>query len=399
MILFVRVMRILLGGLIMVNRIILNETSYFGPGAIKQIPAEISGRGCKKVMLVTDKDLIKFKVATKVIDLLKSAGVDFDIYDNIKANPTIENVQTGVEFCKKCGADIIVAVGGGSAIDTSKAIAIIMTNPEFADVRSLEGVAPTKNKCLPIIAVSTTSGTAAEVTINYVITDVEKNRKFVCVDPKDIPVVAIVDSEMCASMPPKLCAATGMDALVHAIEGYITKAAWELTDMVHLKAIEIISANLRRSVKGDPVGREKMALGQYVAGMGFSNVGLGIDHSMAHPLSAVYDIPHGTACAILLAPVLKFNAPATGERYREIARAMGVSDVDKMSQEEYRAAAIDAVAKLSADVGIPTKLSELGVKEEDIDFLAESALADACTPGNPREVTKEQIAEIYRSIF
>ncbi len=383
----------------MANRIILNETSYFGPGAIKEIPAEIKGRGCKKVMLVTDKDLIKFKVATKVIDLLTAAGVDFEIYDNIKANPTIENVQTGVEFCKKCGADIIVAVGGGSAIDTSKAIAIIMTNPEFADVRSLEGVAATKNKCLPIIAVSTTSGTAAEVTINYVITDVEKNRKFVCVDPKDIPVVAIVDSEMCASMPPKLCAATGMDALVHAIEGYITKAAWELTDMVHLKAIEIISANLRKSVKGDPQGREKMALGQYVAGMGFSNVGLGIDHSMAHPLSAVYDIPHGTACAILLAPVLKFNAPATGERYREIARAMGVANVDAMSQEEYRAAAIDAVAKLSADVGIPTKLSELGVKAEDIDFLAESALADACTPGNPRDVTKEQIAEIYRSIF
>ena len=263
-------------------------------------------------MLVTDKNLLKFKVATKVTELLAAEGIDFAIYDNIKANPTIENVQTGVEFCKKCGADIIVAVGGGSAIDTSKAIAIIMTNPEFADVRSLEGVAPTKNKCLPIIAVSTTSGTAAEVTINYVITDVEKNRKFVCVDPKDIPVVAVVDSEMSASMPPKLCAATGMDALVHAIEGYITKAAWELTDMVHLKAIEIISKNLRRSVKGDPAGREAMALGQYIAGMGFSNVGLGIDHSMAHPLSAVYDIPHGTACAILLAPVLKFNAPATG---------------------------------------------------------------------------------------
>lgn len=383
----------------MVNRIILNETSYFGPGAIKEIPAEIKSRACKKVMLVTDKDLIKFKVATKVTELLAAAGVDFEIYDNIKANPTIENVQTGVAFCKKCGADIIVAVGGGSAIDTSKAIAIIMTNPEFADVRSLEGVAPTKNKCLPIIAVSTTSGTAAEVTINYVITDVEKNRKFVCVDPKDIPVVAVVDSEMCASMPPKLCAATGMDALVHAIEGYITKAAWELTDMVHLKAIEIISKNLRKSVKGDPAGREAMALGQYIAGMGFSNVGLGIDHSMAHPLSAVYDIPHGTACAILLAPVLKFNAPATGERYREIARAMGVAGVDEMSQEEYRAAAIDAVAKLSADVGIPTKLSELGVKAEDIDFLAASALADACTPGNPRDVTKEQIAEIYRSIF
>ena len=383
----------------MVNRIILNETSYFGPGAIKEIPVEIKNRACKKVMLVTDKDLIKFKVATKVTELLTASGVDFEIYDNIKANPTIENVQTGVEFCKKCGADIIVAVGGGSAIDTSKAIAIIMTNPEFADVRSLEGVAPTKNKCLPIIAVSTTSGTAAEVTINYVITDVEKNRKFVCVDPKDIPVVAVVDSEMCASMPPQLCAATGMDALVHAIEGYITKAAWELTDMVHLKAIEIISKNLRKSVKGDPEGREKMALGQYIAGMGFSNVGLGIDHSMAHPLSAVYDIPHGTACAILLAPVLKFNAPATGERYREIARAMGVEGVDSMTQAEYRATAIDAVAKLSADVGIPTKLSELGVKEKDIDFLAESALADACTPGNPRDVTKNEIAEIYRSIL
>lgn len=383
----------------MVNRIILNETSYFGPGAIKEIPAEIRSRACKKVMLVTDKDLLKFKVATKVTELLTAEGIAFEIYDNVKANPTIENVQSGVEFCKRCGADIIIAVGGGSAIDTSKAIAIIMTNPEFADVRSLEGVAPTKNKCLPIIAVSTTSGTAAEVTINYVITDVERNRKFVCVDPKDIPVVAVVDSEMCASMPPKLCAATGMDALVHAIEGYITKAAWELTDMVHLKAIEIISKNLRKSVKGDPVGREQMALGQYIAGMGFSNVGLGIDHSMAHPLSAVYDIPHGTACAILLAPVLKFNAPATGERYREIARAMGVANVDSMTQEEYRAAAIEAVAKLSTDVGIPTKLSELGVKAEDIDFLAQSALVDACTPGNPRDVTKEQIAEIYRSIF
>jgi len=381
------------------NRIILNETSYFGPGAIKEIAGEIKGRGCKKVMLVTDKDLIKYKVATKVTELLEASGIVFEIYDNIKANPTIENVQEGVAFCKKCGADIIVAVGGGSAIDTSKAIAIIMTNPEFADVRSLEGVAPTKNKAMPIIAVSTTSGTAAEVTINYVITDVEKNRKFVCVDPHDIPVVAVVDSEMSASMPPKLCAATGMDALVHAIEGYITKGAWELTDMVHLKAIEIISKYLRSSVKGDPKGREQMALGQYIAGMGFSNVGLGIDHSMAHPLSAVYDIPHGTACAILLAPVLKFNAPATGERYREIARAMGVKNVDEMDQETYRKAAIDAVAKLSSDVGIPTKLSDLGVKEKDIDFLAQSALVDACTPGNPRDVTKEEIAEIYRSIL
>lgn len=383
----------------MANRIILNETSYFGSGAIKEIVPEIKGRGCKKVMVVTDKDLIKFKVATRVTELLSANDITFEIYDNIKANPTIENVQEGVAFCKKIGADVIVAVGGGSAIDTSKAIGIIMTNPEFADVRSLEGVAPTKNKALPIIAISTTSGTAAEVTINYVITDVEKNRKFVCVDPHDIPVVAIIDSEMSASMPPKLCAATGMDALVHAIEGYITKGAWELTDMVHLKAIEIISKYLRDSVKGDPKGREQMALGQYIAGMGFSNVGLGIDHSMAHPLSAVYDIPHGTACAILLAPVLKFNAPATGERYREIARAMGVAGVDDMDTETYRKAAIDAVAKLSSDVGIPTKLSELGVKEKDIDFLAASALADACTPGNPRDVTKEEIAEIYRSIL
>ena len=383
----------------MANRIILNETSYFGPGAIKEIIPEVQGRGCKKVMVVTDKDLIKFKVATKVTELLEGAGIALDIYDDVKANPTIENVQNGVAFCKEHGADIIVAIGGGSAIDTSKAIAIIMTNPEFADVRSLEGASPTKHKAMPIIAVSTTSGTAAEVTINYVITDVEKHRKFVCADPHDIPVVAIVDSEMCASMPPKLCASTGMDALVHAIEGYITKGAWELTDMMHLKAIEIISRSLRDSVKGDKTGRENMALGQYIAGMGFSNVGLGIDHSMAHPLSAVYDIPHGTACAILLAPVLKFNAPATGERYREVARAMGVEGVDAMSQEEYRQAAIDAVAKLSADVGIPTKLSELGVQEKDIDFLAESALADACTPGNPRDVTKDEIAEIYRSIL
>lgn len=383
----------------MANRIILNETSYFGPGAIKEIIPEVQGRGCKKVMVVTDKDLIKFKVATRVTELLEGAGIALDIYDDVKANPTIENVQNGVAFCKEHGADIIVAIGGGSAIDTSKAIAIIMTNPEFADVRSLEGASPTKHKAMPIIAVSTTSGTAAEVTINYVITDVEKHRKFVCADPHDIPVVAIVDSEMCASMPPKLCASTGMDALVHAIEGYITKGAWELTDMMHLKAIEIISRSLRDSVKGDKTGRENMALGQYIAGMGFSNVGLGIDHSMAHPLSAVYDIPHGTACAILLAPVLKFNAPATGERYREVARAMGVEGVDAMSQEEYRQAAIDAVAKLSADVGIPTKLSELGVQEKDIDFLAESALVDACTPGNPRDVTKDEIAEIYRSIL
>lgn len=383
----------------MSSRIILNETSYFGPGAIQDIVPEVQGRGCKKVLVVTDKDLIKFQVATKVTELLDSHGIAYEIYDKIKPNPTIDNVQEGVQACKDSGADILVAIGGGSAIDTSKAIAIIMTNPEFADVRSLEGASPTKHKAMPIIAVSTTSGTAAEVTINYVITDTEKHRKFVCADPHDIPVVAIVDSEMCASMPPRLCAATGMDALVHAIEGYITKAAWELTDMMHLKAIEIISKNLRQSVKGDPEGREQMALGQYIAGMGFSNVGLGIDHSMAHPLSAVYDIPHGMACAILLAPVLKFNAPATGERYREVARAMGVEGVDAMDQAAYQQAAIAAIQQLADDVGIPRKLSELGVQEKDLQFLADSAIADACTPGNPREATAAQIVEIYRSIL
>ena len=360
---------------------------------------EVRGRGAKKVLVVTDKDLIKFKVATKVTELLGKEGIAYEIYDKIKANPTIENVQEGVAACKAAGADLLVAIGGGSAIDTSKAIAIIMTNPEFADVRSLEGASPTKHKAMPIIAVSTTSGTAAEVTINYVITDTERHRKFVCADPHDIPVVAIVDADMVASMPPKLCASTGMDALVHAIEGYITKGAWELTDMMHLKAIEIISKNLRQSVKGDPKAREEMALGQYIAGMGFSNVGLGIDHSMAHPLSAVYDIPHGMACAILLAPVLKFNAPATGDRYREIARAMGVKDVDGLSTEDARKAAIDAVQQLADDVGIPRKLSELGVKEEDIPFLAKSAMADACTPGNPRDVTQPEIEDIYKSIY
>ena len=384
---------------IMTNRIILNETSYFGAGAIQHIVPEVQGRGAKKVLVVTDKDLMKFHVATKVTELLDQAGVAYDVYDKIKPNPTIENVQEGVAACKAAGADLLVAIGGGSAIDTSKAIAIIMTNPEFADVRSLEGASPTKHKALPIIAVSTTSGTAAEVTINYVITDVERHRKFVCADPHDIPVVAIVDADMVASMPPKLCAATGMDALVHAIEGYITKGAWELTDMMHLKAIEIIGKNLRASVKGDHTARGEMALGQYIAGMGFSNVGLGIDHSMAHPLSAVYDIPHGTACAILLAPVLKFNAPATGDRYREIARAMGVKDVDALSTEEARTAAIDAVQQLADDVGIPRKLSELGVKAEDIPFLAKSAMADACTPGNPRDVTQEEIEDIYKSIL
>ena len=383
----------------MSSRIILNETSYFGPGAIQDIVSEVQGRGCKKVLVVTDKDLMKFQVATKVTGLLDSNGIAYAVYDKIKPNPTIENVQEGVQACKDSGADILVAIGGGSAIDTSKAVAIIMKNPEFADVRSLEGASPTKNKAMPIIAVSTTSGTAAEVTINYVITDTEKHRKFVCADPHDIPVVAIVDSDMCASMPPRLCASTGMDALVHAIEGYITKGAWELTDMMHLKAIEIIAKNLRQSVKGDPEGRKQMALGQYIAGMGFSNVGLGIDHSMAHPLSAVYDIPHGMACAILLAPVLKFNAPATGERYREVARAMGVEGVDGMDQAAYQQAAIAAVQQLADDVGIPRKLSEIGVQEKDLQFLADSAIADACTPGNPRDVTAAQIVDIYKSIL
>lgn len=383
----------------MARRIMLNGTSYFGQGAIQEIVNEIKNRHFKKVLVTSTPDLFEFKVATKVTDLLDAAGIAYEIYDGIKPNPTIENVTAGVEACKVAGAEAIVAVGGGSAIDTSKAIATIITNPEFADVRSLEGLAPTKNPCLPIIAVSTTSGTAAEVTINYVITDVEKNRKFVCVDPHDIPIVAIVDPDMSASMPTGLCAATGMDALVHAVEGYITKGAWELTDMLHLKAIEIISRSLRSAVAGDYAGREAMSLGQYIAGMGFSNVGLGIVHSMAHPLSAVYDIPHGKACAMLLTAVLKFNAPATGEKYREIARVMGVPDVDSMDQETYRQAAIDVIQKLADDVGIPKSLSEAGVKREDIPFLAESAFNDACTPGNPRDASKEEIIGIYESIF
>ena len=383
----------------MARRIMLNGTSYFGQGAIQEIVNEIKNRHFKKVLVTSTPDLFEFKVATKVTDLLDAAGIAYDVYDNIKPNPTIENVISGVAACKAAGAEAIVAVGGGSAIDTSKAIATIMTNPEFGDVRSLEGVAPTKHPCLPIIAVSTTSGTAAEVTINYVITDVEKNRKFVCVDPHDIPIVAIVDPDMSASMPTGLCASTGMDALVHAVEGYITKGAWELTDMLHLKAIEIIGRSLRSAVAGDFGGREAMSLGQYIAGMGFSNVGLGIVHSMAHPLSAVYDIPHGKACAMLLTAVLKFNAPATGEKYREIARVMGVPDVDGMDQETYRQAAIDVIQKLADDVGIPKSLSEAGVKREDIPFLAESAFNDACTPGNPRDASMEEIIGIYESIF
>ena len=383
----------------MARRIMLNGTSYFGQGAIQEIVNEIKNRHFKKALVTSTPDLFEFKVATKVTDLLDAAGIDYEIYDGIKPNPTIENVTAGVDACKAAGADVIVAVGGGSPIDTSKAIATIITNPEFGDVRSLEGLAPTKNPCLPIIAVTTTSGTAAEVTINYVITDVEKNRKFVCVDPHDIPIVAIVDPDMSASMPTGLCAATGMDALVHAVEGYITKGAWELTDMLHLKAIEIIGRSLRSAVAGDYAGREAMSLGQYIAGMGFSNVGLGIVHSMAHPLSAVYDISHGKACAMLLTAVLKFNAPATGEKYREIARVMGVPNVDAMDEATYRQAAIDVIQKLADDVGIPKSLSEAGVKREDIPFLAESAFNDACTPGNPRDVSLEDIIGIYESIY
>lgn len=383
----------------MARRIMLNGTSYFGQGAIQEIVNEIKNRHFKKALVTSTPDLFEFKVATKVTELLNAAGIAYEVYDGIKPNPTIENVTAGVEACKAAGADVIVAVGGGSPIDTSKAIVTIITNPEFADVRSLEGLAPTKNPCLPIIAVTTTSGTAAEVTINYVITDVEKNRKFVCVDPHDIPIVAIVDPDMSASMPTGLCAATGMDALVHAVEGYITKGAWELTDMLHLKAIEIIGRSLRSAVAGDYAGREAMSLGQYIAGMGFSNVGLGIVHSMAHPLSAVYDIPHGKACAMLLTAVLKFNAPATGEKYREIARVMGVPHVDTMDESTYRQAAIDVIQKLADDVGIPKSLSEAGVKREDIPFLAESAFNDACTPGNPRDASLEEIIGIYDSIF
>ena len=382
----------------MANRFVLNETSYHGAGAIKDIATEAKGRGFKKAFVCSDPDLIKFGVTKKVIDVLEGAGLDYEIYSNIKPNPTIENVQTGDEAFKKSGADYIVAIGGGSSMDTAKGIGIVIANPEFEDIRSLEGVAPTKNKSVPIFAVPTTAGTAAEVTINYVITDVEKNRKMVCVDPKDIPVVAFVDPEMMSSMPKGLTAATGMDALTHAIEGYITAGAWELSDMFHLKAIEIISRSLRNAVANTPEGRADMALGQYVAGMGFSNVGLGIVHSMAHPLGALYDTPHGVANAIILPTVMEYNAPATGEKYREIARAMGVQGVDSMTQEEYRKAAIDAVRKLSEDVGIPADLKAI-VKEEDIPFLAQSAYDDACRPGNPRETSVEEIAELYKSLI
>ena len=382
----------------MANRFVLNETSYHGAGAIKEIATEAAGRGFKKAFVCSDPDLIKFGVTKKVLDVLEGANLPYEVYSNIKPNPTIENVQTGVAAFKASGADYIVAIGGGSSMDTAKAIGIIIANPDFADVVSLEGVAPTKNKSVPIFAVPTTAGTAAEVTINYVITDAEKNRKMVCVDPKDIPVVAFVDPEMMASMPKGLTAATGMDALTHAIEGYITAGAWELSDLFHLKAIEIISRSLRSAVANTPEGRADMALGQYVAGMGFSNVGLGIVHSMAHPLGALYDTPHGVANAIILPTVMEYNAEATGEKYREIARAMGVAGVDEMSQEEYRKAAIDAVRQLSIDVGIPQDLKEI-VKEEDIPFLAQSAYDDACRPGNPKETSVEDITALYKSLL
>ncbi|MBQ2759917.1 MAG: lactaldehyde reductase [Clostridia bacterium] len=380
------------------NKFVLNETSYHGAGAIKAIPDEIRNRGFKKVFVATDPDLIKFGIASKVTDLLDEANIPYAVFSDIKANPTIENVKAGVEAYKASEADCIVAIGGGSAMDTAKAVGIIITNPEFADVRSLEGVAPTKNPCAPIIAVATTAGTAAEVTINYVITDVEKKRKFVCVDVHDIPVVAVVDPDMMNTMPAALTAATGMDALTHAIEGYITKGAWELSDMFHIKAIEVIAKSLRGAVKNEADGREGMALGQYIAGMGFSNVGLGVDHSMAHTLSAYYDMPHGKACATLLPTVMAYNAEYTGEKYRDIARAMGVKGTDDMTQEEYSKAAVDAVKQLSEDVGIVSSLKGV-VKEEDVHALAVDAFNDACRPGNPRETSVEEIEALYRSLM
>lgn len=382
----------------MANRFVLNETSYHGKGAIQEIATEAKGRGFKKAFVCSDPDLLKFGVTKNVLDVLDNAGLAYEVYSEIKPNPTIENVQTGVAAFKKSGADYLVAVGGGSSMDTAKAIGIIIANPDFADVVSLEGVAPTTKKSVPIFAVPTTAGTAAEVTINYVITDAAKNRKMVCVDPKDIPVVAFVDPDMMSSMPKGLTAATGMDALTHAIEGYITAGAWELSDMFHLKAIEIISRSLRAAVENDAKGREDMALGQYVAGMGFSNVGLGIVHSMAHPLGALYDTPHGVANAIILPTVMEYNAQATGDKYKYIAQAMGVEGTEDMSQEEYRKAAVDAVKKLSEDVGIPKDLKEI-VKPEDIPFLAQSAYDDACRPGNPRETSVEEITDLYKSLI
>ena len=382
----------------MANRFVLNETSYHGKGAINAVVEEIQARNEKKAFVCSDPDLVKFNVTAKVTNLLEKANIPFELYTNIKPNPTIENVQTGVKAFKNSNADIIVAVGGGSSMDTAKAIAIIATNPEFADVRSLEGVAPTKNKCAPIIAVPTTAGTAAEVTINYVITDEEKNRKMVCVDVHDIPVVAVVDPDMMSTMPASLTAATGMDALTHAIEGYVTKGAWELSDMFHLKAIEIIARSLKAAVANKEEGRKDMALGQYVAGMGFSNVGLGIVHSMAHPLGALYDTPHGIANAIILPTVMEYNANATGEKYRDIAKAMGVKNVDDMALADARTAAVNAVKRLSKAVGIPTTLKGI-VKEEDLDFLSESAYADACRPGNPKDTSVADIKALYKSLL
>ena len=382
----------------MSNRFILNETSYHGAGAIQSIPAEVKSRKLTKAFVCSDPVLVKFGVTKKVTDVLEAAGFDYELYSNIKPNPTIENVQSGVAAFQAANADYIIAIGGGSSMDTAKGVGIIIANPEFADVRSLEGAVDTPNKSIPILAVPTTAGTAAEVTINYVITDVEKNRKMVCVDPHDIPVVAFVDPDMMSSMPKGLTAATGMDALTHAIEGYITAGAWELSDMFHLKAIEIISRSLRGAVENTPEGREGMALGQYVAGMGFSNVGLGIVHSMAHPLGALYDTPHGVANAIILPTVMEYNAEATGEKYRDIAKAMGVEGTENMSVEEYRKAAVDAVKQLAKDVGIPADLKEI-VKEEDIPFLAQSAYDDACRPGNPKETSVEDLAALYRSLI
>ena len=382
----------------MAQRFILNGTSYHGAGAIQEIATEVKSRGFKKAFVCSDPDLVKFGVTAKVLKVLDDNGFSYELYSNIKPNPTIENVQTGVEAFKNAGTDYLIAIGGGSSMDTAKAIGIIINNPEFADVRSLEGVADTKNPAVPIIAVPTTAGTAAEVTINYVITDAEKNRKMVCVDPHDIPVVAVVDPDMMSSMPMGLTAATGMDALTHAIEGYITAGAWELSDMFHLKAIEIIAKSLRGAVDNTPEGREGMALGQYIAGMGFSNVGLGIVHSMAHPLGALYDTPHGVANAIILPTGMEYNAPATGEKYRDIAKAMGVEGTEKMTQDEYRKAAIDAVKKLAADVGIPADLKDI-VKPEDIPFLAQSAYDDACRPGNPKETSVEDITKLYESLI
>lgn len=381
----------------MANRFILNETSYHGSGAIKEIVNEVKAHGFKKAMVCSDPDLLKFGVTNKVTDLLDAAGLAYEIYSDIKPNPTVENVQHGVKALKEANADYMIAIGGGSSMDTAKAIGVIATNPEFSDVISLEGVAPTKNPCTPILAVPTTAGTAAEVTINYVITDSKKDRKMVCVDPHDLPIIAFVDPDMMATMPKGLTAATGMDALTHAIEGYITKGAWQMSDMFHLKAIEIIASSLRGAVENTPEGREGMALGQYIAGMGFSNVGLGIVHSMAHPLGALYDTPHGVANAIILPTVMEYNASATGEKYKDIASAMGV-DTTGMDQITYRKAAIDAVKQLSKDVGIPTNLKEI-VKVEDLDFLSQSAFDDACRPGNPKDTSVEEIKELYQSLL